>query len=382
MECTLNLTDGCNFHCSYCYEGKKKHFTVMNEEILRESIKYIIENNNDNFISLTFLGGEPLLNKEMLYKAIEIIEQEYPEHKKLMHYRITTNGVFLTEDVIKFLVGHKFHISISIDGDRETHNLNRVSNNGEDVYNLIFDNMKNLMTYTDDFKVRMTVTGNTVDKIVRNVKYFYDFGIKNIHVGIDKGYQWSKEELRCLDRQLEFLREYYLREVINDDKKILGTFDYKITTFIAKREVEFCSGGTSGHIVINGNGELYPCGYVLNEAAWDLGNVKTGLKSKKFFETIRSHVKENKKCQNCKIAFTCSGRKCGFLNYLQTGYMNISVEALCMEQKILYRHNYYVMKQLYQKKHPRLMKMLELADKYSIELSDVMKEIMSDAGEV
>ena len=63
MECTLYLTDYCNFECSYCYEGNLKKPSFLTSEMLYQALNFIVRNNLDDYITLTFLGGEPLLNK-------------------------------------------------------------------------------------------------------------------------------------------------------------------------------------------------------------------------------------------------------------------------------------------------------------------------------
>lgn len=163
MECTLYLTDSCNLRCSYCYEADKKNKSFLNETVLRSALEFIINNNmpGDN-IDLIFLGGEPLLNKKMLYKAIDIINKEYAAFQSLFHYQITTNGILLDKNTVDFLVENNFEISISIDGDQETHNLNRTSVDGRDYYQQIISNMKYLVENKIDFFVRMTLTANNV----------------------------------------------------------------------------------------------------------------------------------------------------------------------------------------------------------------------------
>ena len=45
----------------------------MSEEVLESAIDYMIKNNpTDDRIDLLFLGGEPLLNKKIMYAAISV----------------------------------------------------------------------------------------------------------------------------------------------------------------------------------------------------------------------------------------------------------------------------------------------------------------------
>lgn len=84
MECTLYLTENCNLKCNYCYEGNDKRSKTLNNQDLEKAISFIVQNNpqNEN-INLTFLGGEPLLNKDAIYLCMDIINHKWSQSKEL-----------------------------------------------------------------------------------------------------------------------------------------------------------------------------------------------------------------------------------------------------------------------------------------------------------
>ena len=276
-------------------------------------------------IYLVFLGGEPLLNPKMMVKAIEIINTKYADCKDLFHYSITTNGTLLTRDIIDFLIENSFQISISVDGDEETHNLNRKSKNGKSVFPIVMKNIKYLIEKDVDFSVRMTVTKNNVHLFYNNVKFFDDLGVKKIFAAYDEFADWDDKSIYILEEQMNLLDAFYLESIIQDKDKILNLYDYKLTTFIAERTPMFCSAGSKGHITINSRGEIYPCGFVSSDKNWKIGDVKSGLDTAKFKNEIKKHLYDKAKCKGCDIAFTCSGTKCGFKNFATTGYLNLSL---------------------------------------------------------
>ena len=378
MECTLYLTDDCNLKCSYCYEGNKKNKSYMNEKTLEKALEFITKNNYPNeTIHLVFLGGEPLMNKPMIFKAIYLIHQKHQQLKHLFHYQLTTNGTLLDEQTLYFLDRHKFDLSISIDGDRKTHNLNRAGNVKNDFYPIILSNIKKMLANKICFSVRMTITANNVHLLYHNVHYFNDLGIKKINIGIDELSEWSDENIGILDEQLALLDNYYLNHTINNEHSILNLYDYKISTFVFKRTPLYCSAGSIGHLVINSKGDIYPCGYVTNEETWLLGNVSQSFCKYKFAQTAANFVKKASNCQECEIAFTCSGAKCGFLNYKLTGFLNTHHDKTCKIQKIIFKHNKAVFETLYKIHHPRIMNLLEIAAKENIPLGDTMVQIMN-----
>ena len=377
MECTLYLTDDCNLKCSYCYEGSKKNKSYMSEATLERALDFIAKNNLPNDpIDLLLLGGEPLLNKKMLFKTMDIINHKYPEIKHLFRYQMTTNGILLDDSTLKFIEDNQIELSISIDGDRETHNLNRKSINGKDVYDIIFRNMQKLLQRQMPFSVRMTVTVNNVHLLSHNVRYFYELGIRKINIGMDELGDWDKKSLQVLDQQLELLDTYYLECFANDEDAVLNLYDYKLSTFVFKRRPVYCSAGSKEHLVINSKGEFYPCGYVANEPLWEEGSVYTSFKRKEFLNTVRTHVKKISSCIGCDIAFTCCGAKCGFLNFSRTGFLNVNDKTTCNLQRILYNHNAKVFEELYRAYNKKIIKLLKIAMDEHIPLGEPILQII------
>lgn len=376
MECTLYLTDYCNFECSYCYEGNLKKPSFLTSEMLYQALNFIVRNNLDDYITLTFLGGEPLLNKERIYEAVKYIQKRFPKEK--FKYKITTNGVFLDENIIQFMKENKFTISLSLDGDKFTHNLNRREKNDKDVYEIIINNCKRLLSVEPNAIVRMTLTPNNIKYLCRNVNYLLELGIKRIYTGINELAFWRDDDIKVFDNQLSNLDEIYLEKIASTEDKVLNLYDFKLGTFLVERKAKYCSAGSRTHIIINSKGKIYPCSFVANNEIWNLGDVFSEIDQRKLYETTKTHVINTSKCRDCSIAFSCPGGKCGFLNFMQTGYLNVPGEQMCNLWKMISKHNIHILRQLYILKNPRLMNLCTYVDSNNIEYSAVFKEIMRD----
>lgn len=377
MECTLYLTDNCNLRCSYCYEGIEKTEQSLQERDLPAVLEFLARYRNDGEqVHLLFLGGEPLLCKDLIYETIQLLESKYQELTPWLTYEITTNGILLDDKIIDLFWDNKFIVSISVDGDRDTHLLNRKSTGTAEVYEKIIDNLKKLCDKGINTSIRMTVTANNAHMVCKNIRYFYGFGVNKIHIGLDYLSDWTKEQMEAFDLQLGQLDEYYLDYIIEDDDRILNLYDYKLPIFVFDRKVEFCSAGSQGHFVINTKGELYPCGYVNNQEEWKIGSVFTEINRKKLFHMIRKNIKKTQECQNCSIASVCIGTKCGFLNYAANGYLNKPHERICLIEKMIYKHNRKVIVTLYQRKQRRLVTLLEKVQSSGNGLGRIMKEIV------
>jgi len=129
MNYIIHLTEACNLRCKYCYENN--YYNKINKEISFENIKLIIDreaNKDKGICNIVFYGGEPLLKKDLIYKTVEHAKSKKTRTK--FYFSMTTNGVLLDKDCIRYLKNNDFiSISYSIDGDEITHNENRIFEN-------------------------------------------------------------------------------------------------------------------------------------------------------------------------------------------------------------------------------------------------------------
>ena len=75
---TLYMTTDCNFKCQYCYEDYHNHYQ-LNEKTLVDSLEFMMNYGDRGKVLIDFLGGEPLLKKDLIYKAVAYIKDNYPE---------------------------------------------------------------------------------------------------------------------------------------------------------------------------------------------------------------------------------------------------------------------------------------------------------------
>lgn len=379
MECSLYLASNCNMKCKYCYEGQNKAGGIMSSKIIEKSIDFMVrENFSGDRIDLLFLGGEPLLNKQGLIYAVEFIRKKYKKEQEMFRYSITTNGTLIDDTVIELFEKNNFVVSISIDGDEYTNSLNRQSVHTRDMYGIVLRNLEQLMKRNIDLCARMTVTANNVKYLCNNVRYIFGLGIRKIHIGIDMLSKWQEKDIDEFDHQLNSLDKIYIEKTLENHEVIIDIYDYKIPTFALHREPLYCAAGTRNHLVIDYNGDIYPCGYVSRDKRWKLATIDEVFSNKLFVNIARKCVKGKSSCKGCDIAFTCCGAKCGFLNFTQTNYLNQHNEQTCKIQRILYKHDYTVIKELWKNKSRKIIDILDFAAKKQLRLSAIMKEIISD----
>lgn len=152
---TLQITQQCNFMCSYCpyasvsNTGQRKHSDkTMSFEIAKKAIDFLIEHSIDSdSLNLGFYGGEPLLEFELIKRCVEYAQRR--AHGKELGFGMTTNGTLLTLDKIDYLAQNNFSIIISLDGPQKVHDKHRrFAANGSGTFDAI---EKNILAIKDRY---------------------------------------------------------------------------------------------------------------------------------------------------------------------------------------------------------------------------------------
>ena len=77
-------------------------------------------------LDLSFFGGEPLLEWELLRRCTEWMQaQDVSDLPGPVRFGVTTNCTLLTSDKIEWMEAHDFKVGLSVDGSPGMHNINR-----------------------------------------------------------------------------------------------------------------------------------------------------------------------------------------------------------------------------------------------------------------
>ncbi len=145
------MTFACNMNCIYCFENQtkdqKSHLPISDRIGVIAQLIDLFALDID-CLDYIFFGGEPLLNLDYVEAMSEYIIRHYPTIA--VSFSFTSNGTLINDRFIALC--RKYHykeIRVTIDGTSMAHNSRRVMKNGENSYNLIIENIRNLCQYTD-----------------------------------------------------------------------------------------------------------------------------------------------------------------------------------------------------------------------------------------
>lgn len=129
-QIVLELTEACNLRCGYCiyneHHPNHRSFSErsMTFDVAKKSIDCVLGNFKRDKFALTFYGGEPLVNFNLMRKCIDYVRQKYAHIE--FSYGFTTNLTLLTKEMVDYFkaVGN-MDIVCSLDGPKAMHDKYR-----------------------------------------------------------------------------------------------------------------------------------------------------------------------------------------------------------------------------------------------------------------
>ena len=160
------ITNKCNMDCKYCYQ-KNKGSEEMSLKVLYDAMDFLIKNSDDD-LEVYLWGGEPLIRFDLVRFCVE----NYPS----VRFRIGTNGLLVTEDIVKFCKDHRDSLSVYLSHD----GVEQVCNRGLQVPEIAFEIAKIKNNYVH-------IVSLNPESIYSDVAELYDKGIRRFKVSLANG---------------------------------------------------------------------------------------------------------------------------------------------------------------------------------------------------
>ncbi|MEO5823048.1 MAG: radical SAM protein [Vicinamibacteraceae bacterium] len=163
LRLTVLTTLQCNFACGYCFQGDhddhNRHAHKMSLETAHAVVEHAARQMDEirpERVSLTFFGGEPLLNLPVVYHLAEHVHTAATARGIRLTLSIITNGLLLTPEVVDRLVPYGLTgVKVTLDGDKAAHDLKRPLRGGQGTFDKIVANVRAVA-----HKVAISIGGN------------------------------------------------------------------------------------------------------------------------------------------------------------------------------------------------------------------------------
>lgn len=334
----LQVTQGCNLRCKYCaysggYDNRTHSSKRMSKETAFKAIDFLFNHSIDrNKISLGFYGGEPLLEFGLIKECVEYAKRK-SSGKELM-FNMTTNATLITDEILEFLYDNKFSLTISLDGDRQAHNKNRVfAANSMGTFDVVMQKLQKLQTCHPDYMNRIHINA-VIDPTTNfdctssffadyeTVKDFYvranlisDYYRKDGTVRDEKySEKFSYEIFKLYLQKLGRLEDGSVSKLVIHGFQSLEDIHENVnlaTSLVTKRDHHAgpCVPGMQ-RLFIDVEGNLYPCERVSETSkAVRMGHIDTGFdfdRARNLLNIGKLTEKECKKCWAFRFCSSCA----------------------------------------------------------------------------
>ncbi len=341
----VELTEQCNFRCKYCcfsgeYHERREHSEkYMNSTTAERVVEFI----NANYypgrpVRVTFYGGESLLAFGVMKSMAEKLTAVHGDN---ITFGISTNGYLLTADVVDWICDQSHcDVFVSLDGDRETHNRNRITRTGIATYDRILGNLRNFhKRYPQDYlkRVEFLVTLSEYTDLVRVSDYWKgdDFLRLKQPSHVSFLLPRDKEEMELSDKKYAsfktLLATAFQRYCAGEESLLVNKFtewtgqidasatdEITVTTCVEKLYRTF----------ITVSGDLYLCERFNRD--FQIGSIyDTLMFDPTKAEELESHFisRRNKRCSNCHVAEWCS------MCMTSLNYSDEEMDILCSKER-------------------------------------------------
>ncbi len=331
----LQLTMQCNMRCKYCFYSDKYpqtdnySNTTMSYKVIKESLDFFIEHSYScPQKTLGFYGGEPLLEVDKIYFAINYIKEHCKNSN--INFSITTNATLLNEEIIDFLVKNNFILQLSLDGPANVHDKNRLLKNAKGTYEIVLDKIKYLFCNYPDY-CEKNVSINAVfdhsesynyifnyfsnspifSKMYWKITYINDY-IKN-NICINKNLKTTNNAQFKSKQVAYFYNKIKSKEFI-ENKTYQDLFDYnsienKLSQTYNGFPVSLSKGGLCvpgiTRLLVTPEGNFRVCEKTTTNDIYTIGNVFSGFNSEKIRKLMNADIIAKNKCKNCWAIRLC-----------------------------------------------------------------------------
>lgn len=305
-DLTLQVTKDCNFKCRYCsftreHKLDRNHEKVnMSWQIAKGGIDFLYNHSKDSdVISLSFYGGEPMLNFDLIEKAVLYAHQLFKSKK--VNFYMTFNASVLTQYMINFLIKYQFNILISLDGPATIQNKHRkFSETGNDTFSIVMSNI-NRLKQTDFTYFKNYVSFAPVvfidERLTDVLSFFASIGVDEDKISYTyanmSGIDYMESDIY---RNTTKPKQYYFED--KEERKILDKFQDKTPLPPIWHPYGPCIPGFT-KLFLDTYGDFYPCEKVIASPLTKIGSIFNGIDLKKVEKHMNIGKLSEEDCKNC-----------------------------------------------------------------------------------
>ena len=259
----LVMSHLCNMSCVYCFSEAGRSRAVLPLDQMLAVVDYALgrrQGGDRKSFSVHFFGGEPTLHMREVRAVVEHVIHRCAAMGVDPVFRMVTNGTAARSD-LDFLIDHGVQLVVSMDASPRRQRDQRIYGPHHNVAGTVAT-IRHLVARSTPFRVRSTVTGQTVTHLVETVRYFAELGVRFVHfepVGPSANTTPGRKRRYHSPAPEQYAEQFELAMVAARECGV-GLFSYAFQHLVATPD-SYCNpmSGDDGYLVVNATGEIIMC---------------------------------------------------------------------------------------------------------------------------
>lgn len=315
---SLNVAAACNLGCGYCYaDGGSfgRQARLMSVDVAHASVdRLMAEAKPGADVVIGFMGGEPFVARQVVHDTVAYAKRRAADSGRSVRFSVTTNGTLLNDDDIDLLAANSFHVSISIDGQREIHDQLRPNKSGGGSYDAILRNLErmNRRGRPRHLSARATVTPRT-DNVPSVIDHLIGLGFDSAGVSpVLVSQRWDdRYDESDFDRLLEGMVEIALTTtsaIFARERYPFSNFETAVHELHRGTHRPYPCGAGAAYLSVSAEGELFACHRFIDDPEMEMGNIVDGSNfGRRAMMLAERHVDRQEPCRSCWARYLCGG---------------------------------------------------------------------------
>ena len=245
-------------------------------------------------------GGEPCLNREMIFKTVRKIRKTVPD----ADIALQTNATCLDDELVFFFKESDIQLGVSLDGTQDVHEKQRGS------FRDTIIGIERLEKFNVPWRATAVVTADSIGELWRLVLLVARFGTVR-GIGLDfltlKGRAKENSVITASPEAVRYGIERFLDalDVVNQNRTSRILFRESEKVLVRNRTPYFCYAAKGESMAVYPDGTVYPCSQLCGEREWCAGEI-----SKKIdwsLLKIKNTTLNNESCASCELDGICPG---------------------------------------------------------------------------
>lgn len=315
----------CNMRCRYCFYSdvsmhrESRSFGIMQEDTMTALISKTLAYANGGAVTYAFQGGEPLVAGEGFFRTFSEKVAAFNRLRSPVGYSLQTNATLLTDSLCEYFREHNYLVGVSLDGQRSLHDANRVYADGTGSFDRVKQGIALLRKHGVSFNILTVLTHNSAENISRLRMFFENYAVDDLQFitclepfgaePFSTGFAMDNADYFAVNKALF---DWYLERNRAGKRLSVRHLD-NLMNILNGYQPEMCGamGYCTGQLVVEGNGNCYPCDFYCDDAHL-LGNIKAAsLEEMSVSPVMRRFVEASYRveeaCRSCPVVRLCRG---------------------------------------------------------------------------